>query len=544
MQYPRVQMTPFVPLYLPDGVHIDIPGILRILQNSSQYPLIIFLSHKKLEYYDLRQYPADFKFIQVTPAHLPDGPDFYYFKDLVFSFLKANPYGMIGICSAKRADLCGYFIVRWIIEERGKTVPEALQAYKNTCPPGISKKKYLKSLREIYEESVPSESLYQSFDETYASPDNNNLLKVVVPSQNLTRKNLSYYSNESTDSILNAVGSQLEPNEAKEISSTLRIFLTLNDNDFLVSPYYKFNSETSAKIKDDYNSSYMLMPEPYGRRCLLYLRGTKRYLASDGDFIRQVKVYFPEHETRSQELSSCILEGTLARESEESFRAKFFITDCHIIDGDDIRNKSFETRMNAIFSKVIRYRNEQKDKKLNPEKFQEDDISIEVRPYLRLKYIDSVFSDPTKFMTLPLRGLVFSSKSPPEYRSQISYLWQEDSQEYVTLRVKIVNDTKAEGLAKLLSGEETPVVSFAPVTEQLKSLNEKLVDIAVTDLSKNQWSIIGISDQNNPIWIDRFMEIREKPHLSQYGKEELLNDVHQIIQLPVYLEEERSKHHR
>ena len=402
-RYQRVQKTPFIPFFLPDGIKMSMIDIIDTLYNTSPSPLVIFVVHHSFNIPDPQQYPLNFQTIKMPKAHAPDGPAFIKFKELVYNFLKLYPMGLVGICSNQRCDLCGYFIVRWLIEERGVSVDEANFLFSSVIPQGITKPKYLNSISEIYQISHNSLDLPDSDQD-----DENNLIRVNVSDELLRHSSKPYVINRNEDPILSSVGINVQPREQDQIMSDVRLLLNLQPKDFLIQPYYRFNSSVAKKIYEDSHSLYMVMLEPPGRRCLLYITGPDRYLVGDNGFIKQVNLYLPEHEKRDQCLSSAILEGTLARESEDSVKTQFYITDIFLFDGDDVRNKSFDSRMGIIYQKVIKFRKEQQAKKYNTEHFEKDDLSITIRPYLRLKYIDTIFENPSNFLNLPIDGLVFA----------------------------------------------------------------------------------------------------------------------------------------
>ncbi|OHT02671.1 hypothetical protein TRFO_30168 [Tritrichomonas foetus] len=544
MQYFRVKKTPFIPFYLPDGHITSVRDMEALLLGSSPLPLVILLTHRRFDIPNKQQYQLDFRNIRISSTHIPDGPAFSEFKKLVFDYLKLYPKGMIGVSAEKRNDLCGYFIVRWLLEEKMVEIPDALSYFKNSAPEGITDPHYLKSIQEIYEDdpslSAASANLYDSPPPLPDSPiEDSSLIKVTVHDERLKHVNRNIIINNSDDPILNAVGMAVQPQDAGTILSDLRLLLSISERDFFVAPYFGFNSATARQIKDDYGSLYMVMPEPQGKRCLLYIRGPNRYLVGE-DFLRQVNLYLPETEKGNQTLSSGIFEGTLAKEGDDSIKTMLFISDVHMFNGDDLRRKPFDLRMGVIFNKVIFFRQAQQSRKLNLDKFEQDDINVDLRKYLRLKYMDLIFNNPAKYMNIPVYGLVFSSKSPPK-KSQISFMWKVDSQEDITVRVRVKSDKYAEGTVNTMTEDEIPIVKLSPVTPMLKQLNGKLIDIGLSDFENQKWEVKGVSDHSHTTRRERFADLMSRPTLIQYGAEDLKRDVHQIIQMAVYVEEDRSK---
>lgn len=590
-QYQKVQKTPFVPFFLPDGMRMTIKDMIDTLQGSSQRPLVIFLVHHPFNIPDPQQYPLEFKTIRIPKSHIPDGPDFSNFKEIVYNYLRMNPNGLIGISTNRRTDLCGYFVVRWLIEERMMSIKEAIGLYTRLIPHGLTNPKYLNSISEIYDErsttsisSVNSTASMSGFelpdsvgydlpdDTTTAGDDSENLIPVTVTEESLRHFNRYYVLNRNEDPILTSVGVNVQPRETDQIMSDLRLLLNLQEKDFLVQPYIRFNGSVANKIQEDLHSLYMVMLEPPGRRCLLYITGPDRFLVGDNGFLKQVNLYLPEHEKRDQCLSSAILEGTLARESEDSVRTKFYITDVFLFDGDDVRNKPFDYRMGIIFNKIVKYRKEQQNKKYNTEQFEKDDLSIEIRPYLRLKYIDTIFENPSNFLNLSIDGLVFASKSPPTTRSQISFMWKSDSRDDITVQISILkpeeddpeknlddeNKSELDDKASKVEKEEkivgkmysttaedmVPAIVFKPVLPVLKKLDGKFIDIDIINSENRVLAVRGLSEHKSTSILENFYTMLARIQGNRYTQDDLKKDIHQIILLPRYIEEDRSKQHK
>lgn len=548
MQYQRVPSTPFVPLFLPDETNMRMIDMIRSLQCPPQRSLIIFLVHQPIQFqlFDPQQYPIVYQTLLIPKSHLPDGPAFYEFKRMVFTHLKMYPNSFIGISTKRRNDLCCYFIARWLIEESMLSIKDALLTIQSLIPSGITKKKYLDSLTELYNDFRFSDSMYGDDEQ------NGGLLPVSVSEESITTRNRSIIINNNADPILSSIGMSVQPRDTQQILSEVRVLLNLNDNDYLVQPYFRFHSGIVKLMNDDPSSLYLFMPEPIGRRCLLYIRGPDRFLVGDNGFLRQVELYLPEHEKRPQCITSGILEGTLALESEDSLKTKFYITDLYLFDSDDMRNKPFDSRIGTIYQKIIRFRKEQLDQHLNSDYFDRDDMSIDIRRYLRLKYIDNVFENPISFLSSPIDGLVFANKAPPTTRSQISFMWTSKSRDDIPVRLRIERNEDGEKPTEKFVGmmyskeqeQEIPVVIFHQQLDHLRKLEGKLVDIDIIDAPRGLLAVKGISEHQNPYHHDKFCTLLAKENGNIFTKEDLQQAIHQIILLPRYLEEDRAKHKR
>lgn len=151
-----VESTPFIPIPFPTPKSFTIQDISHLLRRDNR-PLVIFFTRKKLDLPNPEELPFEAKIIRIPHKRIPDGPEFYVFKDYVYEFLYKNNKDLIGIACNKGNDMSGYIIARWLIEEKGFTLQQALDRFNKVKPPGIAKQKYLDSLKSIYtEESIPS----------------------------------------------------------------------------------------------------------------------------------------------------------------------------------------------------------------------------------------------------------------------------------------------------------------------------------------------------------------------------------------------------
>ena len=282
------------------------------------------------------------------------------------------------------------------------------------------------------------------------------------------------------------------------------------------------------------------MPEPPGKRCLLFIRGPERYLISDDtDFNREVNIYLPESDNRSQCLTSTILYGILSYEREGSRTKRYYITDILRYEGEELYYKSYDSRMGYAY-KVIQSRKHQQKNKLFQEEFQNDDFNIDLRPYLRLKYLDTILSTPTQFLPITPIGIVFCDKDSPIEKYAPFYIWTEGSQDPVTVRVD--NDYESnESFGSVGYGSDmTPVFSFGRITPSHEQADGQFVDVEMTDSVSRRWCVCGLSSECSATTLRDFQRISRRSQGTLYSKEDLQRDIQQTIQLPQYVNEDRA----
>jgi hypothetical protein len=362
-------------------------------------PLVVLLAHRGIDI--VPSWESVFQPISITfsKRRIPDGTEFSRFKQVVFQYLAQFPKSYIGVCSSKGKNLPGYFIVRWLIEEKCIAIAEAISLFNMSVPHGLTKSKYLDSITEIYsDEFVPppepfgsptvSHSTFPrpSFSPTvrHASPERSGptLLRVEAVEANLTVVSSGRVQwVDDTDTIIETIGRSVQPKTADKIRTELRVLLDLQPADPWTTPYYKFTCRTVERMKREQNRLYVAMPEPAGRRCLLYARGHDRYLVGEGGYFRQVSVYLPESEQRNQPLTSVILEGTVSRMADQDGRCMFWISDFLRYEGEDWRQRPYDSRLAAIFNRVLKFRKEQMAHKHFTDMFESNDLSVDGRPF-------------------------------------------------------------------------------------------------------------------------------------------------------------------
>jgi hypothetical protein len=337
------------------------------------------------------------------------------------------------------------------------------------------------------------------------------------------------------------IGLNVPPRQADQLKTELSVLLGLSSSEPLVVPYARFTSKTVSKMKHDIGRLYIAMPEPLGRRCLLYVRGPNRYLVGDGSYFREVRLYLPETENSHQNVTSAIIDGTLVRVNEESSECVFYASDFYRFEGDDIRPRPYDARLSLLLGGVVRFRRQQEKLNMFPELFESDDISIDLRPYLRLKYVDTIIENPAQYIPVKIAGIVFTHRGVPLSGVRESYLWAGPFQENLVLKV----DTDyAEGRVRGLvrdHGELVPVVDFGPITAALTQVEGMLVEVQLKRPDDTEWEIKGISHGDRPTSKEEFLAAVSDPSRTLYTEEDLLRDIGEIIQLPHYVEEELSK---
>jgi hypothetical protein len=175
------------------------------------------------------------------------------------------------------------------------------------------------------------------------------------------------------------------------------------------------------------------------------------------------------------------------------------------------------------------------------ELFEADDISIDLRPYLRLKYVDTVLENPSQYLPVKIAGIVFTHRGLPLAGVRECYFWSGPFQENLVVKVETDPDANtAHGLVRE-DGQLVPMVDFGPITPALAQVAGMLVEVQVKRREEKEWEIKGISDAEDASSKADFQAALSNPQGTIYGEADLLKDIAEIIQLPQYVEEELSR---
>ena len=150
----RVSDTFFVPIVVPVLSETVASSLYSTLAIETLPPHVIFLSRKPYESNEIIGHLITPHFIHIKSKGVPKNADFYKFKETVMEIVLSPQFKenstVIGIASRNTIDLCGFFIVRWLIDEKGIPAPTAINYFRSLSPNGLSKPKYVEYFQQNY----------------------------------------------------------------------------------------------------------------------------------------------------------------------------------------------------------------------------------------------------------------------------------------------------------------------------------------------------------------------------------------------------------
>ena len=540
-KYPRIPRTPFVLFRFPWNGGPSSDNIARCLCYEQARPLVIFVTRRPVCLH------IDPRFDQVQTvipkALIPDGPCFTEFKMYVYNCLKMFPNAMIGIATAKGNQMALYMVVRWLIEEKCVALNDALEIVNKAEMP-LTKKVYLDSLNEIYVRDYSAAPMYDHAAPQYSigvmpMPSDSMFPLPVDADSRMLKRSESLFVDCVTDRDvpMEDIGVGVLLSEAEKVRNEIYLLLGLHKDELLIRPYYKFTRQTMDVLRNDDKNLYYVLPEPCGYRCILYVCGRRKYLVDNENMVREVKVYLPQYENRDQNVMSAIIEGVMMRVSGSS-RCKFLITDIYKLDGEDMRGATFDARMACVHDNVVRPRQTQKQRNMFTSMFENDDFDVDLRKYLRLKYLPYIFENLEQYEYVKFSGVLFVSRGKPQNNMTKFYLWTGTFPDYLHVRVKVDNRAnRVFGMARD-EPEDVPIFDFGQSSSAWDSVNDKIVAVGRSD---DKWVLIGMSHKK------REMARRECEHACQntnslvYPQHELCEDANEIIKMDIYVQEEKLR---
>jgi len=544
-----IPWTKFVPISIRDPTYLCLRNIKRCLSQNYR-PLVVFLTHNPLDFPTNSDMPIIPYVIKIPKKRIPEGPEYYEFKRVVFDHLKQGNNTLIGVASTGK-EISLYMICRWIMDEKNVSLSDVLTKINSIDPPGLKKSKYIESLNQLYnssfddsffsdEKAIIKEPITLRSTQSLQAPikvapkknKEDELEKIEVPSKDVIITAPEVVEDDQ-EGIYITVGQYVE--RTLEESTVNEIKECLNKkNCGLIRPYPYLNRLTLETIRSQDRIPYAIIAEPEGKRCLLYIRAECSYLVGSNGFIRLVRIFLPDSTNSNQRLTHCIFEGVLSYIRNE-MRFIFFIGDILFYEGSLLRYESFLDRM-AIVDRTVNDRNNCVKMKVN-DQFMNDSFDVSIRKFFRIKYISYAMSSSIELKT---NGILFVPKRSNINREE-KYFYP--FKEHLVIRVRINIDEKNNicyGSIKDYKYENQNVVVFSHLTEYLKNCNDQIVELLYYREEK-QWRIRCLSSVDTESLIDEYQQLIMFSKSSPLTPEKLKDEIEVLRQLPCYVAEEKER---
>ena len=461
-----IPSCPLVPCVIPHAKTADYQQVQSALAPDGQRPLLFFLCQSTFEepQSEASRYVTwSMKYVRdIGFGTYSDMVDVRF--DVMSALAERNTFvEHIGIVSRRTPDLCGFFIVRWLIDECGIEPGQALDMFAQSCPPGITKPKYLRFLNRIYDvhlgDDTPQRPLDTPRGEIGSAP-----VKLRDPREIL---------------------SEIEPAKAVSLLNEVREMCDCVCERIPLCEYFPLNAQAIQQILSETESLYCLAIEPVGSRALLYVKDGEYNMFLESGVSYLAKVTSKLHIT-------AILEGVLVFHSKPTF----VLCDIWMLNSENVRSKPFDIRMALIEDYV----------------FQPwiptdaDTLSLELRHFYEMKNYSRVIGafreNCVAFKRYSPSGFSLIDLKIPNGRA---YLWQATPWEYPRVRVDVdyVNmvlfgyaTTNSTSIVIAFLGEATNEgMQFAGKVVEIKVVekdpsHDDILNGEILHLAKNQvpWS--------------------------------------------------------
>jgi hypothetical protein len=445
-----IDSTPFLPFLYGSSGDLDAASIRQHVRYSGSPSTVVFVVRHIVDCLVKSDPTFDVKLIQIPNGLVGNCVEFVAFKRTIAALLLKRCPRPIPIFS-RSVDLLGFFVVRWLIEERGDSLSAAFTRFQSAAPPGITKQKFRSALSRLY------------FDE----------FSVVRP------------PSPRADFVPKAERTERIASAARVVFEKVRPLIAHFGPSLTFSTIGQLTRRVvSLALKTPHE--YVVLPEPKGLRCLLFVERCKVQRISESNDVASVRVELP--------FEFSLLEGYICMNDT------IIVCDVRLYEREDVSHLPFVLRM-ALLDEALA--------KSAPK-------NVHMRPHFRLKETRKLIQK--KVSNFPIRGLAITAINS-ELTSLVPayFLWEyEPSQAPVVLihvsfagRVVLGEVIGPTGLMSMVV-----IDGFSP---QMFALNGKLADIHVVeppreDIPLMRAKFLKVSEKDRPWTREMFMQTFPDQH--------------------------------
>ncbi|KAH0793244.1 mRNA-capping enzyme [Histomonas meleagridis] len=410
---------------------------------------------------------------------------------------------VVGIHCTHGYNRTGFIIVRYLVEEAGYDLIEALNIFKQSRPPGIYKPDYIQKLFEIYNNSNVSE---------YEIPGKPNELWSFPPPSSLPH----YYQPNKIpeDSESNAlVGVEIKDSyECLKIKRAVQVMCKTNprNNFFPGSQPVTLSKDLIHVLEED--PTYRATYKSDGTRYFLLALEGKSYIIDRKFEVREVNSLLVDR--KGNRLQRTLLDGELVTEKDDQGNPyhNFLIFDIVEFEEFNLMENDWDTRMDYVSLGIIAFRKMLMEKHL--ELFQNEDFLVTNKKQWRLnrlhklqEYVEhKVRHDTDGIIFTPLSMPYIIGKCPQILKWKPVELNSSDfiallHNDYLYLAVRINYDSKQYA--------DIPI-SILDIDEQMKNGLDNAIIECVYDRNTRGWKPLRIrTDKTTPNAYSTFVSVFE-----------------------------------
>jgi hypothetical protein len=448
--------------------------------------------------------PQDFglQFYEVPFHSLLTGDIYADFRCRTSNFIvnhSTSPQVRIIIASEFGMNLCGYLIVRWLIDERNCSLEEANRLFTESFPAGIRSRSILQSLYDLYNHDLSFPLHYRTWKEgILIQPASRNFVQRGVepkPEISLNEEQVSIFQtlsffrspqHQNFDgiavinpelsshpiSLLDSIGESIHSQQSALLTTRLNRRFKLIQTTPPLTPMKWFDKDISDGIRNDAKHIFWVFPLPLGLRCLLDIDDGGAFVLSEKGIGRQIEV------TGIPKIS--VIDGFVSE--NEGRKRDFMAIDGFMIAGVDIRKQPYHKRLTLI---------EEVFAAAKSEEFSFSCVSISP-----LAEFEEILAGTEE---CPSTGICLTyGEAPSGLGGEIAmFFWRDTKLRNPIVQVKFLrHQMKCIGLIRDRLGL-TEVADFGLAKRTLMSLDGSCVELKYNH-NERQWNILGRSNQK--IW--------------------------------------------
>lgn len=399
----KINHTRFVPIFFDrttiDFSNVNIEEIANKLRDSESAPYLILFSHEIINFPPLSELIIEKRNFIIPSHEFITENTFLEFKSLIASIYaqsyESKTNSLIGIASVGSHNLLGYFIVRWIIEEKMFSFEFAHNLFTESEMRPISNDDFIKTLTNISNSRQtvdPQEKKFENLENDYMG-----LLKLLET------------SNEHAP---------VQPTPVAQINKPITNYqFILREMNIKLKILQKNIPKFGQNILMRNILSYFthkpdniaVTINPEGTHGFLYAKTGEKVILCDNGLVISTYLHFPQPNNPNQQLKTTIFEGYFVNNPET-----FIVCDTLIFNGENVRSEPFDVRIGYLTEYLF------EERAKYPQILQNESIKLMVRPFFPFKSINQLLKKIDSIVPYKVDGV---SIGP------LSASWSQDKKE-------------------------------------------------------------------------------------------------------------------
>jgi mRNA-capping enzyme len=323
--------------------------------------------------------------------------------------LKLGAAGVIGIHCTHGFNRTGLIIVRFLVEELGLSLVDALERFKAARPPGIYKADYIAALFDHYKETGVVYQTPPNKNQIWSFPDPSSLPHYKQP----TSPSGTTMPIEEDTGGEKIAGKQADAYYSEKVLSKIREICEgygwrYRKEKFEIPGSQPISLER-PRLEDLKDPRYRATYKSDGTRYILLALDGKNFLVDRKRATRQIISVLVDR--RGKPLQCSLFDGELVKEEDENGNPcwNFLVFDIVMFEHLRLHDNDWDTRMDYVWKGLIGFRDMWREK--TPERFDGEEVRVSPKRQWELSRLHELRDYIQNEVRHPTDGLIFTPLS-------------------------------------------------------------------------------------------------------------------------------------